>query len=91
MPKLVGGSAYGRPRAYVANRVERPFDPDDLPLEAERTSEDQEVAAEALERVYVEAASAGSALQAQAAGQGKGRIKARPFRLRLPGISRGDR
>ncbi len=91
MPKLVGGSAYGRPRGLIASQAERPFDPDDLPLEAERSAEDRELAAEALERVSVETASANSVREAQAAGQERHGLRARPFRLRLPGISKGDR
>ena len=37
LPKLYGAPAYGRPLD-----IERPFDPDELPLEAHRTDEEQE-------------------------------------------------
>ncbi len=46
MPKLVGGPRYSRPPAAGGAQTERPPDPDDLPLVAERTPEDHEVARE---------------------------------------------
>ena len=36
LPKLYGAPAYARPPIVPVKPVERPFDPDDLPLEAER-------------------------------------------------------
>jgi hypothetical protein len=42
LPKLYGAPAYARP-ATVAAETPRPFDPDDLPLEAVRTDEDVEL------------------------------------------------
>ena len=44
LPKLYGAPAYARPPA-VAATVERPFDPDDLPIEAFQTEEDRAFAA----------------------------------------------
>jgi hypothetical protein len=44
MPKLVGGAAYGRPPQPI-EASPRPFDPDELPLEAERTDEEHAFAA----------------------------------------------
>ena len=46
MPKLVGGPRYSRPPVSATVRIERPPNPDDLPLVAERTPEDHELAAE---------------------------------------------
>lgn len=46
MPKLVGGVGYRRPPAAGAGGVERPPDPDDLPLESARTPEDEALAHE---------------------------------------------
>jgi len=46
MPRLLGAPAYARP-PRVAPPVERPFDPDDLPLEAFRTDEERHLLAEA--------------------------------------------
>ena len=39
MPRLYGGPAYSRPPRPV-EVIARPFDPDELPLEAERSEED---------------------------------------------------
>jgi len=41
MPKLYGAPAYARP-PHLAEDVARPFDPDELPIEAERTDEEHE-------------------------------------------------
>ena len=46
MPRLLGAPAYARP-PRVAPPVARPFDPDDLPLEAFRTAEERHLLAEA--------------------------------------------
>jgi hypothetical protein len=43
-PRLMGQPAYWRPRTMITP-AERPFDPDDLPLEAERIEEER-IAAE---------------------------------------------
>ena len=44
LPKLQGSPAYARPPAAVAASP-RPFDPDELPLEAHRTDEERAFAA----------------------------------------------
>jgi hypothetical protein len=43
LPKLYGAPAYARPTAVVAVNP-RPFDPDDLPIEADMTDEERELA-----------------------------------------------
>lgn len=43
LPKLYGAPAYARPPG-VAATVERPFDPDDMPIEAFMTEEEREYA-----------------------------------------------
>ena len=43
MPKLMGAPAYARPPRLV-DETPRPLHPDDLPLEAERTPEEHELA-----------------------------------------------
>ena len=43
LPKLYGAPAYARPAAPVAT-TPRPFDPDDLPIEAVQTDEERELA-----------------------------------------------
>ena len=45
LPRLYGGPAYSRPARPVQDVV-RPFDPDELPLEAERSEIDQALASE---------------------------------------------
>jgi len=45
LPHLYGGPAYSRPSRPVAE-IPRPFDPDELPLEAERSDEDAARAAQ---------------------------------------------
>lgn len=44
LPKLYGAPAYARP-APVVEETPRPFDPDDLPIEAYQTEEERELAA----------------------------------------------
>jgi len=44
MPKLYNAPAYARPGRAVV--IERPFDPDDLPLEAHRSAHDNAFLAE---------------------------------------------
>ena len=44
LPKLYGAPAYARPTGAVAS-TPRPFDPDDLPIEAVQTDEERELAA----------------------------------------------
>ena len=41
MPKLVGGQTYRRPPAVGVQRIQRPPDPDDLPIASARTQEDE--------------------------------------------------
>ena len=45
LPKLYGAPAYARPPRLVPAEVEKPFDPDDLPIEVEMTPEERELAA----------------------------------------------
>ena len=44
MPRLYGAPAYARPQRSLV--IDRPFDPDDLPLEAQRSASDQAFLAE---------------------------------------------
>ena len=43
MPKLYGAPAYWRPPHHVED-ADRPFDPDELPIEADRTDDEHEFA-----------------------------------------------
>ena len=65
LPKLYGAPAYARPPTLAAT-VERPFDPDDLPIEAFQTEEDRAFAATLPARAW---APGGSSLE----GRGDGR------------------
>ena len=94
MPKLYGAPAYARPPAAPVNPVERPEDPDDLPLEAERSADDEGSPVEVTSgvpsgvqgRAYESAVTA-EADPADATGPAKtsARLRGRPFRLRIPG------
>ena len=52
LPKLYGAPAYARPAPVVAV-TPRPFDPDDLPIEAIQTDEEREIAASLPAHAYV--------------------------------------
>ncbi len=45
LPRLYGAPAYARPPRSALGGDDRPFDPDDLPLEAVQTAEDRAFAA----------------------------------------------
>lgn len=79
MPKLFGGPAYARPPVVPVAPVERPFDPDDLPLESARTNEDEQLAASLQAHPYV-----GMASTSDAGGPAGGFafLRGRSFRLR---------
>jgi hypothetical protein len=51
LPKLYGAPAYARP-ARIAEDVPRPFDPDDLPIEAVQTDEERDLASTLPAEVY---------------------------------------
>ena len=71
LPKLYGQPAYARPPRPVET-IQRPFDPDDLPLVAEMSEEELAIAARTL--VAVASNDDPSARDR--------RLEARPFRLR---------
>ena len=75
LPKLYGAPAYARPPRSV-DLGERPIDPDDLPLELERTDEEREYASRLAGSVFA------PVLLGQPAPNGHGQIEARPFSLR---------
>ncbi|HET9615463.1 MAG TPA: hypothetical protein VFP22_11685 [Candidatus Limnocylindrales bacterium] len=51
LPKLYGAPAYARPAPIVAE-TPRPFDPDDLPIEAVQTDEERELLASLPAHLY---------------------------------------
>jgi hypothetical protein len=76
LPKLYGAPAYARP-ARPSETIERPVDPDDLPLEVERTPEEHELASRMVGSSFA------PVLLGHTNGNGRhGGIEARPFRLR---------
>jgi hypothetical protein len=74
LPKLYGAPAYARPPATAAT-ADRPFDPDDLPIEAFQTEEDRAFAATLPARAW---APGGAALDG---GRADGRRSDAPLRL----------
>ena len=88
LPKLYGAPAYARPPVLSLNPLEKPFDPDDLPLEAERTNEDVDVVAQLQPRTYDMVATAEAAPADHDASKS---LHGRPFRLRLPSRGRDGR
>lgn len=78
MPKLYGAPAYARPPMAAVNPSERPFDPDELPIEAERSPEEKELLRQVVARPHdaVGVADHDGAATTDAHG--------RHFRLRLP-------
>ncbi len=58
LPKLYGAPAYARP-TVVVDVTERPFDPDDLPIEAVQTDEERDLAASLPAHVYAPGGSHG--------------------------------
>jgi len=82
MPKLYGAPAYARPPVLSVNPIDKPFDPDDLPLEAERSYEDIEAVTQLQPRAYDTVATAEAA---PAEHDPSKKLHGRPFRIRLPG------
>ena len=73
LPKLYGAPAYARPAGHPSE-APRPFDPDELPIEAAMTEEDRAIAEELLGRG---AGDEGDGSSGQAPG-----IQGRPFSIR---------
>ncbi len=79
LPKLYGAPAYARP-PKLAPVAERPFDPDELPLEAFRTEEEREFVDLLPARAF---APGGGAVGRNGHGDhGHGGLLPRPFSLR---------
>lgn len=87
LPKLYGAPAYARPQRQVAD-TPRPLDPDELPIAAARTPEEQQFAEVLPARAYV---TGGAEARGQSAASGGGLIP-RAFNLRsIAGkLFRGD-
>jgi hypothetical protein len=83
MPKLYGAPAYGRPPVPVET-VARPFDPDELPIEADLTDEEREFKAALPPRAY---APGGVALGGSARGDSTTSTGLRPRAFSLRGLA----
>ena len=83
LPKLYGAPAYARP-AVVAD-APRPFDPDDMPIEAQQSDEDREFSARLPARAW---APGGAIIDRGASDRSGGpttsdhHLRGRPLRLR---------
>jgi len=88
MPKLYGAPAYARPVVVPVAPVDRPHDPDDLPLEAEREPDAPELVGQLEPRPY-EAVETAEPLSTPDDASVK--LSGRPFRLRIPGRSSNGR
>ena len=83
LPKLYGAPAYARP-ASAATGIERPFDPDELPIEAYQNDEEREFSSTLPASVY---ASVGvDDVRTSPSGSDHHR-RLRPRRLRLRAIA----
>lgn len=83
MPKLYGAPAYARPPKAGVGTSGKPFDPDDLPIEAERTDLDQQLVEELVASSYAPAATDSQPSSADT-GDRPG-AKNGGFAIRLPG------
>jgi len=79
LPKLYGSPAYARPPVTPVRPVERPFDPDELPLTSELSQEERALVDELVARPYDGAASAEELPDSRG---GPLTLRGRPFRLR---------
>ncbi len=80
LPKLFGAPAYARPVPVVAE-TPRPFDPDDLPIEAIQTDEEREIAAALPAHVYAPGGSRPRSSARTPDGEEPG-LRPRPLSLR---------
>jgi hypothetical protein len=83
MPKLYGAPAYARPRNAGVETSSKPFDPDDLPIESQRTDVDQQLVEDLAASSYAPAATDSRPASADTGGQ-PGDSNG-TFTFRLPG------
>ena len=82
LPKLYGAPAYARPSVIPVAPVDRPFDPDDLPLEVAQTEQERELVAQVAASPY--SSEAGEPVAVASGGgarEGSPMLRGRPFRL----------
>ena len=80
LPKLYGAPAYARPPRLVPGDVEKPFDPDDLPIEVEMTPEERELAATLPAHAYAPGGHA--PVERAPAGAGAPTLQPKPLSLK---------
>ena len=85
LPKLYGAPAYARPVASVSTGP-RPFDPDDLPIEASRTDEEHELVSSLPARAWAPGGTVVDGVRGNGHGDhrtgGVGTLRPRPLSLR---------
>jgi hypothetical protein len=81
LPRLYGAPAYARPPA-VADTEFRPFDPDDLPIEAFQTEEDRAFAAKLPARAWAPGGAPVEGGWSDGRGSGQRHLVARQLNLR---------
>ena len=86
LPKLYGAPAYARPAAPVAT-APRPFDPDDLPIEAVMTDEERELAASLPARAWAPGGGPTTSLDGDGDGQTTTGTGLQPKSFSLKGIA----
>lgn len=84
MPKLYGAPAYARPPKMSVETPARPFDPDDLPIESERTDLDQQLVEELAPSSYAQDGPASQPAPAEPGSSSAERRRGLPWRL--PGL-----
>jgi hypothetical protein len=80
LPKLYGAPAYARP-APIVDDTPRPFDPDDLPIEAVQTPEERQLAESLPAGVYAPGGLHPAQLD-DGSGHDAGSLRPRPLSLR---------
>jgi len=80
LPKLYGAPAYARPRGAAAT-ADRPFDPDDLPIEAFQNEDDRAFAANLPARAWAPGGVALGGPDANADGERRS-LRGKPLNLR---------
>lgn len=78
LPKLYGAPAYARPKTTTVATVDRPFDPDALPLESQQTDAERELTNELAGRPW-DGSEPSDALGSSR--EGSPMLRGRPFRL----------
>ena len=78
LPKLYGAPAYARPPVLTVVTAERPFSPDDLPIEAEMTDEERELSKEYDTETWTAASASDIEVTSR---EGSPLLRGRPFQL----------